>query len=380
MMLSSTVSYEQWIISGVLVFISAVLSSSVGIGGGALYTPILILVFHTAFNSAFGAAKALIFATMSAAFILDRKNSDQSTTIPLAFFLEAPMLAGTVVGVLINAFFPPVITSFCLVILLCYNGIRSIKKGLKAKKDYKISLSNDVDEASGLLNESKQDIEEQRPLKTPYLIIVYFVLEWCFVLTLTILRGSIQYPSPIGIDVCSYMWWGLTLAQVPLAVFFSFMSLKVTKSFPRWSKKKCTKLFSLAFVSGFIASALGIGGAMVMTPALLSFGYTMMQARSASIFIILFSASASFIQYALFGALDYETVQVLAPLAFFSALFGLSFMSKWLKRSKKVHVITILLGSMILVSMCMVIVSTIIRMQNTSPFMENFKFHNICVK
>ncbi|KAL0241278.1 hypothetical protein GEMRC1_006513 [Eukaryota sp. GEM-RC1] len=82
------ISLTGWILTGVLICVCSLLAASSGIGGGALYSSILVLVLHSSFNTAFGLSKALIFATMCAAFIADRRQPQSKNTLPLAFFLE----------------------------------------------------------------------------------------------------------------------------------------------------------------------------------------------------------------------------------------------------------------------------------------------------
>ncbi|KAL0240874.1 hypothetical protein GEMRC1_006110 [Eukaryota sp. GEM-RC1] len=231
------------------------------------------------------------------------------------------MLAGTTIGVLINSYMPPVITSFALSILLFFNGLKTIKKGIKHLSDAKFSVPN---ERTAILNQDPEDQQQTSSTANsiPIRIIIYFIGEWTLVLVLTVLRGNIEFASPLGISICSPMWWILTLGQVPLASLFSFLSLKVTRPCPSWTRTKCVKLFFLSITAGFIASSLGIGGAMVLQPALLGYGYSILESRSASIFIIVFSSSSSFIQYALFGHFEYEVAFTFMPMCFWRHLLG----------------------------------------------------------
>ncbi|KAL0227589.1 hypothetical protein RCL1_003733 [Eukaryota sp. TZLM3-RCL] len=366
-------------------FVTNAFSSAVGIGGGAFLTPILVVCFDISFSLAFALSKAIIFAGMIASFLVDRKDPDSHSSLPTALFVVSPMLAGTVLGVLANVTFPFASITVLLTILLSQSGIKSLKKGLKSLKEKSTTRLPETSPTEGkeMLDMEKMEEAEENSTPSSPSITLGFVLfacgSWVLVLFITTIRGSRAVDSIIGIPLCSILFWFLTFVQVPIAAGCSYLSLKVTKPTPVWSFEKAWKLFFVALLSGLIAAMLGVGGAMVLTPYLMNMGLTVIEARSTSILVVLFSSSSSFVQYALFGTFDFSIASVQMIIAFISSWLGMVVISRYLKKTGKKESITVLLGVMILVSMVVIVFVSVLRIVQSENFIENFKFHNFCV-
>ena len=108
-------------------------------------------------------------------------------------------------------------------------------------------------------------------------------------ITVSILRGSKNSESAIGIQRCQYADWLLVLAFIIFCVVILFFAVKYSKKiyalkhkyqkgmcqsdiFPE--KKPLTKLLVLGFVGGWISGALGIGGGTIFNPVFISMNMT----------------------------------------------------------------------------------------------------------
>eukprot|EP00033_Pygsuia_biforma_P000326 GCRY01000399.1.p1 GENE.GCRY01000399.1~~GCRY01000399.1.p1 ORF type:complete len:613 (+),score=108.76 GCRY01000399.1:203-2041(+) len=142
----------------IVVFFCSILTSGSGLGGGAVFVP--VLVFIGGFNTMMAPAlsNSAIFGSMTLAYVFNsqrRANSNGSVkgdaaqqNLPLISYdttmmLEPLTLAGSIVGVILNQLFPTWLTVTCMALFLFTTAYRTFKKGrsawLKENKERKMA-------------------------------------------------------------------------------------------------------------------------------------------------------------------------------------------------------------------------------------------------
>lgn len=123
------------VVGSVLAFVTVVLSSTGGIGGGGLLVPLYMLVMNLG-RYAIPLSKATIMGSAIANVLMNWKRRHPSADRPLiafdvALMLEPSTLAGTVVGVTLNTLFPRWLVTVLLVALLGYTAKKTLNKALQ---------------------------------------------------------------------------------------------------------------------------------------------------------------------------------------------------------------------------------------------------------
>jgi len=129
-------------IGTLLCFIGGVASAGSGIGGGAFYVPIFILVLRYSPHVAVPLSKVTILGVAIGGYIYLVRKRHPKADRPLidyniALLMEPLILAGTIIGVFANIAFPSYLIIVFLVVLLGLNSYRTYVKGFQLYKEEK---------------------------------------------------------------------------------------------------------------------------------------------------------------------------------------------------------------------------------------------------
>jgi uncharacterized membrane protein YfcA len=102
-------------------------------------------------------------------------------------------------------------------------------------------------------------------------------------------------------------------------------------------------LFPIGGVVGVISGLLGVGGGMLMMPALILLGFDAKKAARAISFVIPFSSGAAFLTYLSFTGIDWHLLGVVALAAIAGGYFGQRIMNDRLKPAQIKKGIAVLL-------------------------------------
>lgn len=125
----------------VAAFVANVLAAGSGLGGGGLLVPLYILVMGLSSHEAIPLSKATIFGSAIASMLLNaRARHPLSRARPLIDYetmlmMEPMTLAGTIIGVNLNAVFPEWLITVCIVWLLTKTALRTYAKGITMWKE-----------------------------------------------------------------------------------------------------------------------------------------------------------------------------------------------------------------------------------------------------
>jgi len=193
-----------------------------------------------------------------------------------------------------------------------------------------------------------------------------------FLTIFSLLKGSKNVKSIAGVPMCSAGFFVLTFAFVPVSLcilaylVYSYSKLHDHKKdigyeFDdedlHWTVKYCVKIAVIGFFIGVAAGMLGIGAGIVTGPILLDLGIHPRVASYTSSFITLFAATATTIQYMIFGVLNYQYAGMAIIFGIVGAFIGIKCILNWVKRNRKEYVIVLTLAVVVLVACILIVYS-----------------------
>eukprot|EP01126_Amoeba_proteus_P038058 TRINITY_DN3952_c0_g1_i5.p1 TRINITY_DN3952_c0_g1~~TRINITY_DN3952_c0_g1_i5.p1 ORF type:complete len:295 (+),score=41.93 TRINITY_DN3952_c0_g1_i5:734-1618(+) len=208
--------------------------------------------------------------------------------------------------------------------------------------------------------ELHQILEDEK--RVPWLKLLSFLLVWAVVFIVAILKGGEGKKSPVGITCGTVGYWLLVCSLVPFVIIYIAIfghvierdyRLKVRLSYPflesdiQWNRRLLFKLPFICVIAGIAAGLFGIGSGMIIGPILLTMNVHPRVSAAVSAFMILFTASSTTIQFAIFGMLQYDYALCFGILAFAGALIGQFGVSWILKKYNKTSIVVFILAFII---------------------------------
>ncbi|KAJ3447546.1 protein yippee-like [Anaeramoeba flamelloides] len=170
------------ILATVLIFISAVIASGAGLGGGAIFVGVYLLILGFSTRAAVPVSQFTILGGSISVFVMNFKRRHPIDDRPLidwnVIMVMIPLVfGGTVMGVFGNIFLPDWVIVTIMFLILIYTGTRTTLKGVilwkKEKREFQESKekqkrpveSSDLEEDGNSLinkeNEDKTDTESE---------------------------------------------------------------------------------------------------------------------------------------------------------------------------------------------------------------------------
>lgn len=411
------------IISFPLLALSYGISNLCGIGGGGTATSILLWTENFSTSEAIPISMAVMFISSTYTFYLGIKFKKLHPKIDFADYKFAGViipfiLFGSKIGSILNFILPFLIPS-CLLVVLIIQASRSIKR----KYDFLLEKENLIDFDIKLLktNENIEDGEKIRQKERSFSKIENFFSvgkdnetsndkvnddnyekfqkmmsddqdpfpkKWRNSLFFTFLiyfldvsiEGSSGFKSIIGIELCSLSYWLIFSLS---GVVFYFISLKnreiINKDYnekKRLNKDYSNKLEEIiiqtddgshhkllfySFSTGVISGCLGIGGGMILTPYMITLGYSPKQATSTINLIIIFISASSTLMFAMIGSLYINYVILLGVPTLIACYFSSHYINNYIKNTGKQSFLLLFLLIISLVSFLLLIWSMMMK-------------------
>jgi len=312
---------REYVGTFLLTFIAG-LANAGGLGGGALLSPILLIIFNYSPNKAIMIVYSIVFGGslgnfLNVAFQRNPATGKSFVDYDLTLICMPLMILGANVGVVLNRIFPPLLVLVGLVAVMMNTGKKVFEK---AKKTYAAETNKQQQTQQPLLNKSpgkqKGDLEltvlgnnrSQNPEDNddgiPMSLELNAVLEedkelfpreklriigamLVFSVFVMILRGSKNTHSPLGVEYCETGYWLIFILGLAGCYAFYRKGLKVVQSRLEIKRQygydsndsgfsltteNVKKIGWLSVVTGIAAGLLGLGGGMIMSPILLQLG------------------------------------------------------------------------------------------------------------
>ncbi|KAJ8761614.1 hypothetical protein K2173_004390 [Erythroxylum novogranatense] len=351
------------VMTGVLCFIAASISSAGGIGGGGLFIPILNIVGDLDLKTA-SCFSAFMVTGGSLANVMyhmlapcAKFGSKTLIDYDIALLSEPCMLLGVSVGVACNLISPEWLITMLFAIFLAWSTFKTCKNGVAHwKLESEEVRSNDCGNMeSGLAGDRTNNVSEviksaKEPLLGgqlndkagfPWLKLGMLVLIWLSFSALYLLRGNRSGKGIISMEPWGMEYWLLSALQIPLAIAFTSWIIsrkedspeEVLKQQEREGSRSCMEqnkftFPTMALLAGTFGGLFGVGGGMLISPLLLQVGIAPEITAATCSFMVFFSSTMSAFQYLLVGMEHTDTALYFAVICFIASILGLLVVQK----------------------------------------------------
>jgi len=410
-----------------------------GIGGGGLYVPLLLIIIGFDTKEAVPISQACIVGAALAHFLLNVPRRHPVKNIPVIDYgalltMEPMLLAGALIGVLLNDLLPAVVILIILVVVLTFGTIRTGKRAWQISKNEKkrtlsraateeqangttsqggprgkeveMTYVGEAERVTGVQHLQKKSTETEAPLKKrgkefiKWKELGFCLGLWIIVSVMVILRGSTpEDKSLAGIPYCSTGFWLLFLATP--VIMFGFAMYFGWQEIQRYNDEqanptvqeqgamdetmedykevewtwKVVLLYSLfSFITGVLAGCLGIGGGLVLSPLLLELGFYPAVASAISGMAVLVTSTSSLLLYALGDKVYWQFAVILLPCCFMSTLIGKIVIDRIAEKYQKQSII--IWSVSIFIFVCFILLT----IEGISELVQDpsFEFSNVC--
>ncbi|SPQ97749.1 unnamed protein product (mitochondrion) [Plasmodiophora brassicae] len=356
------------------VLILGSLASGAGVGGGALYIPLFVILLSPN-KVAIPLSKACAFGASVAMFIRNsprtRRRANGSGTRPLidyrmALILEPYTLVGTVIGVRLNKLLPFTVIATLMVILLVPIALKTFhrafalhraEQALAATNEIAIggdAVASDANADGAASVNQPVENEEQFPWYPITMLFVY----WAIGIFPTLLlsgRLGVHFECPSK----SYSAI-MTLSLLLLIVISFFVALHEVKlsskrqhallrseaedDEPQWTAKNVVTLSAVSLFAGILSALVGVGGSTIKGPFLAHICAPDV-ASSTAAFMLLSTCSSSMAQFIFLDMLDLPLALCFIVAGFTAAFFGTRLWNALILSLNKRSIIVFVLAS-----------------------------------
>ena len=375
----------------VILMTSSSLATSCGIGGGTVYSSMILGVEEFEPSEAFPIANFLILLcglVTFTSFAMDKYDHPKNIFIhyDIATVFGPSMLLGAKFGTILNKILSSTILLIFLLFLLVFTCSKTYKNILKAKaKEQKLleeksnplsqplierekeEKENENEDLSSLTEEEKERRafikEDENPLNWPSIIFLLFME--LIVIVDQFIEGSNKVPSFIGIQRCSFWYWTsfgiyvlITLVFVKLSISYILVKVKRKKELltdynsevMENVQNHITYIVSIGIFAGIVSSSLGIGGGMITNPVFSGLGMDPKQSSSTSNFLIIVTAIASSFIFVLSGQLNINYSLNMGLLCTVAAFIGSFFILKYINRTGRSSILLVIMEYFLIAS------------------------------
>ncbi|GJP34419.1 hypothetical protein CLOM_g18865 [Closterium sp. NIES-68] len=142
--------------------------------------------------------------------------------------------------------------------------------------------------------------------------------------------------------------------------------------------RKIFKVVGVMVVAGVMAGVLGIGGAPLFNPFMLSLGIPPQITATTSVMMVLFGSSSVSLSFLFLGRLNRAYAAVFAPTAFVASLLGVTLVGGIVKRTGRASIIIFILTGIIAVGAALTVALGTPRIVDDVIHGRNLWFHQLC--
>eukprot|EP00924_Labyrinthula_sp_SR-Ha-C_P001349 snap_masked-scaffold_44-processed-gene-0.42-mRNA-1 protein AED:1.00 eAED:1.00 QI:0/-1/0/0/-1/1/1/0/421 len=372
-----------------ILFASGTLAAGAGVGGGAVYTILFIILYGLVYE-AIPLSKVTVFGTSVVFFLLhyhlERKNKPfiKIFAFDVIMIMEPATLLGTVYGVIAARMLPYWLITLLMSALLSFSAKKTLTKAKRLYQQENATLKEieplinkeEKQKYESLEEEEKDEVVYQWGSDDPRLINIgttqraIVTLVVCFISVVTLSIFQLTEYDPCGtpqyfISIIFVSLLTFYLAQSNISYLVKSLETK-EKNLPAIDIEKTRDLAwhctFLCVCAGFLSSLCGIGGSTVKGPLLLHLGVDPLLARSTSQFMLLSTVGASAIQFTLEGLVPQEMILpclLLGGSAAVAGRFGVDWLVKQMNGRKSI-VVALLGGYIVLAVILMTGVGIVI--------------------
>ena len=323
---------------GALIFLSGIVMTASGAGGGAVFVTILVSLGRLSAHQAIPLSKFIILTASVAVFLLNTVFRGKTNFIDFKLVRAiVPMcLAGTLIGVLVNT----VSSDRVLMILLTVILVLILLKTSKMAYDkWQVRHLPPSGTSSGVVVEQPPDdqslIPDRRSLSRKKNLLMALLVP------IVIVCGVFTKVSYVTTPVVVILYIIPTCACIAVTIWF-------TKTSANPSLVDEISYASVGFIGGFVSGLVGIGGGLLIAPFLLHKGVEPAVAVAVSSTTILFASASTAFQYLFLGRI---AILVGLVLSIFSvpagilAVWVVRFIARKRERQIFVYILVVIAGA-----------------------------------
>ncbi|KAK1368447.1 sulfite exporter TauE/SafE family protein 5-like [Heracleum sosnowskyi] len=370
------------VISGVLCFLAASLSSAGGIGGGGLFIPILSIVAGFDLKTASSLSAFMVtggsMANVLYNTVITSSNAEGKKGLinyDIALLSEPCMLLGVSIGVILNRVIPEWLITILFDVFLAWSSFKTCNAGVMfwnlesedARREVCDSESKNCDRSEGNIECVLQPLLEEEKGKVaiiPLMKIGILTMIWFSFFFVNLLRGDRYRQSVIGIKPCGAEYWIISSTQIPVAIIFTIWILRRREGCNQNQnvhhqemddKTTCETTNKLTFpfiatLAGVLGGTYGIGGGMLISPILLQIGISPQVTAATCSFMVFFSSIMSAVQYLMLGMEHVYIALIYAGICFVASLIGLMVVQKIIRKHGRASLIVFSVGIVMILS------------------------------
>lgn len=372
----------------IILMTSSSLATSCGIGGGTIYSSMILGVEEFEPSEAFPIANFLILLCgliTFTSFAMDKYEHPKNIFVnyDIAVVFGPSMLLGAKFGTILNRILSSTVLLIFLLFLLIYTCSKTYKNIKKAKaaeekllekgplkeplldkNEEKREEENNLENLSEEEKERREFLrEEEDPLNWKSINFLLFME--LIVIIDQFIEGSNKVPSFIGIQRCSLWYWVsfgvyilITLIFVKLAISYILVKVRRKKELLPDYKSEVMEnvenrlgyVVSIGIFAGIVSSSLGIGGGMITNPVFFGLGMDSKQSSCTSNFLIIVTAIASSFIFVLSGQLNIVYSLNMGSLCTAAAFVGSFFILKYINRTGKSSILLVIMEYFLIAS------------------------------
>lgn len=179
-----------------------------------------------------------------------------------------------------------------------------------------------------------------------------------------LLRGTPKFDSIVGLSTCEWRSWLILLAFIVISSAFTWCNVRqiwrnieLKTRFDRLDPSEeyltpgvLPKLLFASLMSGFIGQLFGLGGGFIYGPIIIAVGVNPVVSASTCLYMIMFSNSASFFMFLLYGRLNIPYTLFLGVFTGLGTLLGVCVTRVIMSRFKRASLIAFALGIACIIS------------------------------
>ncbi len=405
------------IFGAILIVIFSGLLTSGGMGGGGIYTPILLMVFSYESSKAVMLVYCMIFGGSLGNFLNVAFQKDVETGKPLllydfALIVTPMMILGSTIGILLNKMTASILIiggllyfvqdmarklykrawttyekeSQAMSAPLLQEEAKSPAKDLELV-DLKIG-GDSPKETTTFAPELEKIIQEERePIPKTKAIFLLSIIS--FIILVSLLRGTEKIDSFLGIEYCSGGYWLFYLLSPAGCYLFYLKGVQMVKqniaikhkynyndSSYDLKENEIQKITKLGLAGGLLSALIGGGGGMFLGPPMLAMGIgAQSMSATAGLFTTLTSLG-NLVQAFLLGGFTFSEFAFFFLVSAGGAYMLSNGISQILKRYKRPSILLFIISSMLFFTMATLPLFTLYKTYENPGQM--LKFHSLC--
>lgn len=371
----SDASSSHTVLAWVLSFLAASVSSAGGVGGGSLFLPILNLVAgltlkrattYSSFMVTGGAASNVLYNLWRA------RGRGRAALIDydIALLFQPCLLLGVSIGVVCNVMFPEWLITVLFTGFLSLATFKTYGTGLKRWRAESAATARGVLEGASTTRDGTEEAlligrKEGATHGCHWVDLTVLFTVWLCFFVIHLFIGGEGAKGAFDMKPCGLAYWLITVAQIPVAVAFTACIVQ-QKGKSQTQKSQVVELETsaksrldalpvyvfpvAALLTGVMSGLFGIGGGLLLNPALLHIGVPPKTASATTMFMVLFCASMSMVQFIILGVDGIVGALVYAITCFVASIVGLVVIEGAVRRSGRVSLIVLMVAAILALS------------------------------